>query len=88
MDSITIACVTMSIAAARNVEETGTDVAADLARLRSGEVSAYALLDECLDGVDADRVDGWTQYVDALADAAFPERVERGQPHGTDENPL
>jgi len=43
-------------------------VAEDLARLTRGEVSADALLAECLDGAeDADVIAGWTDYVSALA---------------------
>lgn len=67
--NITIDGVTMSRAAATNVEETGVDVAADLAALRSGEHTAESLLAHCLDGADEDRVEGWRDYVSALVAA-------------------
>lgn len=55
-------------AALENINETGTDWEADLARLNSGEVTRDELLAECLDGADADREQGWEDYVQALAD--------------------
>ncbi len=54
------------------MEETSTDVAADVARLRSGEITRDALLAECLDGADEDRVEGWREYVEAVSAAAGP----------------
>lgn len=49
----------MSEAAASNVQETGTDVTADIARIGAGNVSRDDLLVECLSGSDADREQGW-----------------------------
>jgi len=67
MANVTIHGVTMTSEAARVVAETGTDVAADLASLRSGATTIRALLAECLDGADADRVDAWHEYVESLS---------------------
>ncbi len=64
---IIIAGVTLSLAAAQNVEETGVDVAADLDSLRSGLLTSAALLDACLDGAADDREQGWRDYVSALS---------------------
>lgn len=60
----------LSNAALENVEETGIDPMSDVARLRAGEVTREALLDECLDGADDDRVQGWNDYVDAVVSYA------------------
>lgn len=68
--STTIAGVTLTDAAVENINETGTDVAADLAAIRSGEHTAESLLAECLNGADDDRVQGWREYVAAVADRA------------------
>lgn len=62
--------VTLTRAAAVNVEETGIDPSDDVQRLRAGEVTPEVLMAECLDGADDDRVDGWREYVDNVADAA------------------
>lgn len=61
--------VKLTTAAQRNVDETSTDVAADIAALRVGK-TAGALLSECLDGADDDRIEGWREYVAAVANAA------------------
>ena len=81
MDSITISGVTMTMGAARNVEATGTNVAGDVARLRSG-LSREDLLAECLDGCDDETTAAdWREYVSsvstAAADVASDERVIR-----------
>jgi len=68
--NVTIGGATMTIAAARNLEETGTDVAADLAALRAGTMTRDALLAHCLNGADEDRVEGWREYVEAVSAAA------------------
>lgn len=60
-----------STAALENINETNADWALDLHRLRSGAVTRERLLDNCLDGADADRVQGWREYVAALVDAAL-----------------
>lgn len=67
-DTVTIAGIRMSRAAAECVEQTGADPAADLARLRAG-LSLDALRAECLDGGDdddADTIAAWGDYVTAL----------------------
>lgn len=56
-------------AALANIQETGCDPNADVAALRSGQYSIASLLTHCLDGADADREQGWRDYVSALADA-------------------
>lgn len=55
--------------AMRSAEWAGVDVAADIRRLASGEVTTEALLAECLDGADDDRVSGWRSYVSSLSAA-------------------
>ena len=64
---ITVAGVSLTLAALANVEETGTAVAADLDSLRSGLLTSAALLDACLDGAADDREQGWRDYVSALS---------------------
>lgn len=65
-------------AALKNINETGTDVAADLADIRSGEHTAASLLAECLYGADPDREQGWRDYVSAVAAAAEPATAKAG----------
>ena len=65
--TIIIAGVTLSLAAARCAEESGVNVEEDLDSLRSGLLTSAALLDACLDGADDDRVEGWRDYVSALS---------------------
>jgi hypothetical protein len=60
-------------AAMEVAEETGlrhAEVADEIERVRNGELTREALLARCLDGADEDRVAGWTEYVDAVCDAA------------------
>lgn len=66
-DNVMVQGVTMTAAAAMNVEECSVDVLADAARMQRG-LTVEALLSECLDGADADRVQGWREYVEAVAD--------------------
>jgi hypothetical protein len=50
------------------------DVQGDLDNLRSGAWTTATLLDTCLNGVDPDDahiIDGWTDYVRALATATY-----------------
>jgi hypothetical protein len=64
-----IRVLALSSAALENLSEVGmtdSDVQADILRLRSGDKSATELLRDCLDGADADREDGWTDYVRAV----------------------
>lgn len=72
--NITISGVTMTLGAARNVEMTGTNVAADVERVRSGEDDFDTLLAECLDGLtpgeDATTMQHWLEYVEAVVAAA------------------
>jgi hypothetical protein len=70
MTNIKIDGVEMTAAAAECVRETGADVAADVASLRSGEHTAESLLVYCLDGADDDRADGWREYVAAVVAVA------------------
>lgn len=64
---VTIAGVRMPFEAAEVVEATGTDVAADLRRVRNGEVDRDALLAECLVGAEGDDVaSAWRSYVSAI----------------------
>ena len=63
--------VHMTEAAARNVEETGVNVQSDLRALRNG-MSLWELRFNCLSGADADRVQGWEDYVDALELETIP----------------
>lgn len=60
----------LSIAAQQNVEETGIDPQDDIDAVRAGRLTRESLLAECLDGADADRVQGWNDYVDAVMAAA------------------
>lgn len=56
--------------AQRNVEEAGINPMDDVTALRSGEQTRESLLAACLDGADDDRVEGWRDYVAAVAAAA------------------
>jgi len=69
-EMIEIDGVKMTEAAAANVEEAGVDVAHDLASLRAGRSTRMTLLQACVDGADDDRVEGWRDYVSAVALAA------------------
>lgn len=60
----------LSRTAAENVIETGCDIDADIAALRSGAHTEATLLAHCLDGADDDRKEGWRDYVRAIACAA------------------
>jgi hypothetical protein len=72
----TIEGVAMTEAAAQCVEETGISPSDDVdvlrARLHTDRARSAVrnLLDRCLDGADADRVQGWRDYVDAIEAAA------------------
>lgn len=68
---------TLTSAARDNVRETGINPIEDLESLRTGETEA-SLLARCLDGADADRVQGWTDYVTAVVayDAADEARMQ------------
>lgn len=52
-----------SPAALANISETSADVVGDLSAIRRGDTTPEALLAGCLDGADADRVEGWRDYV-------------------------
>jgi hypothetical protein len=62
-----------SNAAQENIRETGADVESDAEALRAGSKSPAELLAHCLDGADADRRQGWLDYVNELARAVFAE---------------
>jgi hypothetical protein len=65
----TMSTIKFTQAAQENIEETRCDVDADLAALRSGAHTRESLLSHCLDGADADREQGWREYVEALGAA-------------------
>jgi len=67
---VTVQGVEMTAGAAGSVVECGVDVAADVARVRSGESTEETLLEECLDGANEDREQDWRDYVTAVAVAA------------------
>lgn len=79
-DMVVVQGVRMTAAAAKNVEEVGSnvdvDVYADVVQFRAtviarGMAAALSdLLDDCLDGADPDRVSGWHDYVSAIERAA------------------
>lgn len=58
-----------TIEAFLNIEETGIDWRVDRIAMRDLGVTPAELLDECLKGADADRVQGWRDYVDALVES-------------------
>jgi hypothetical protein len=62
--------VKLSPAAQANVEETGIAPMDDVDNVRAGCYTREQLLAHCLDGADADRVKGWTEYVDAVMEEA------------------
>ena len=62
--------ISLTPAAISNCRETATDPETDVAAIRSGEHTRESLLAHCLDGADADRVQGWHEYVSAVCDAA------------------
>ena len=66
-ENVTIQGVTMTRAAAENVLETGTNVTADVEAARCLQSSWQ---EECLDGADEDRLQGWRDYIDAVMAAA------------------
>ncbi len=65
-----------SAAARANIEETGGSWGDALGALLIGAHTPWTLLKRCLDGAEADRVQGWIDYVDALV--AELERIRRG----------
>ena len=72
MDRDVVVCnvidgVEMSKAAALLVEYCGIDVAGDVCRLRSGEVTEADLLVECLDGAEPEDLETWEHYVSRCA---------------------
>jgi hypothetical protein len=67
--AVETALANLTDAARDNVLETGTDVERDVQDMRNGK-SAAALLADCLQFADADRVQGWHEYVDAVVAGA------------------
>ena len=57
--------IKFTAAARENIDETGIDPQGDLDDVRGG-MAADVLLEKCLDGADADRVQGWYDYVAAI----------------------
>lgn len=65
--------IKFTAAALENIAECGideTEIQADVRNLANGDTSRAKLLARCLDGADADRVEGWNDYVSAVALAA------------------
>ena len=63
----------LTAAAAANLSEVGMgamDVTLDIESVASGQRTAEQLLEDCLDGADDDRVQGWRVYVAAVEAAA------------------
>ena len=60
----------MTPAAVENVNETSTDVLADLHLLQHDHITPEVLLEMCLNGADEDRRQGWRDYVQAITKAA------------------
>ena len=72
-NDIRISGIAFTPAAAQNIEETGIDadeIQRDVRSISNGDSSEYALLGRCLAGADADRAEGWRDYVSAIALAA------------------
>jgi hypothetical protein len=88
-DTIKILDVTMTLQAARLVEWTSADVAADVRRVRAE--GCDGLLADCLDGCDSEGdAEGWRDYVSAICAAAeADERAEAEQdaPEAEDNDP-
>ncbi len=61
--------IKFSLAALANIQETSADIAGDIATLRSGEHTPESLMAHCLNGAGKDRLQGWYDYVVALAAA-------------------
>ncbi len=71
--------IEFTAAAWENLEECAVDVDTDLATVkRKGQAYKSDFLAHCLNGADADREQGWRDYVDALFDAAFRARPRTG----------
>jgi len=66
--------VELSELAISNVLETGISVREDLAEIRAGAWTRQSFLVHCLDGAEADRREGWRQYVEALFDLVACEK--------------
>lgn len=62
--------VRFSDAAMACIEESGVDVTDDIRSVERGEETRESLLTRCLNGADADREQGWREYVSAVVDAA------------------
>jgi len=65
--------INLTPAALDNLAECGLDdhdVSVDVQSVRDGTLTADKLLKVCLDGADADRVQGWREYVFAVVAAA------------------
>lgn len=67
---ITMGWTTEAMAVARETGLSLDEIWSDIGRIRDGRDAREDLLARCLDGADADRVQGWTEYVDAVVDAA------------------
>jgi hypothetical protein len=68
---IEIEGVRLSRGAAGLVELTGCSPGDDVRRLIRGDWTKDSLLAHCLDGAEAEYVDEWTEYVDAVVAAGL-----------------
>jgi len=59
--------IKFTFAALENIEELGFDPMDDVERLRRGDIDEDDLLEELLFGADTNRVEGWYDYVNAVA---------------------
>lgn len=83
MRNVKIQGVEMPLEAARNVEEAGVDVLADILdmrrRLDGGALLCRChaeLVARCLDGAEPDRVEGWHEYAEVVVDIATSPKTE------------
>lgn len=69
-----------SRACLESVGDSLVDVGHDVRRLVQGEVDRDELLEQCIDGAEASSVEGWTEYVAAVAAAAKIVREKEARP--------
>lgn len=67
---ITMNWTNAAMSVARETGLSLNEIAGDIGRISDGRDTRQDLLARCLDGADEDRVQGWTEYVDAVVDAA------------------
>lgn len=64
-----------SFAALQNIKETDADYQEDCRKIQGGRLTRESLLLACLDGADADRTEGWRDYVNEVCRVAADGRV-------------